>query len=58
MRKHWPFGWVTDGFYKSTICLNKDCIELAILKGQSYTYEIALEDFKFADGTPFGIKED
>lgn len=57
MLKHEPFG-----------CL-KDCSEYHLVSSVGdvyiwfsdrvyYTFEEALDTFKFADGTPFGIKED
>lgn len=48
MRKHEPFGWVkyTDKYISiSAIDSNND-------------YESDFDDYTFADGTPFGIKEE
>lgn len=55
MQKHQPFGWV-----KSTISDNLYLIE-SISDEIDYnktfaSYNEAFEWFKFADGTPFGIK--
>ena len=57
MQKHQPFGWV-----KSTISDNLYLIE-SISDEIDYnktfaSYNEAFEWFKFADGTPFGIKEE
>lgn len=57
MLKHQPFGWV-----KSTISDNLYLIE-SISDEIDYnktfaSYNEAFEWFKFADGTPFGIKEE
>lgn len=56
MLKHQPFGWV-----RSTICDNLYLIE-SISNEINYnrtftTYNEAFEWVKFADGTPFGIKD-
>ena len=57
MLKHQPFGWV-----RSTISDNLYLIE-SISDGINYnktlaSYNEAFEWVKFADGTPFGIKEE
>ena len=57
MIKHQPFGWITDGFYKTTISVKSNSIVLTI-SSDEYVYPDAFHTFKFTDGTPFGIKED
>ena len=57
MHKHPDFGWVTDGYYKSTISVKLDSIVVTI-SSLEYDFGKAYIHFTFADGTPFGIKEE
>lgn len=57
MLKHRPFGWISDGYYKSTISVTSNSIVLTI-SSEEYSYEDAFRTFKFDDDTPFGIKEE
>ena len=57
MHKHPNFGWVTDGYYKSTISVKSDSIVVTI-SSLEYGFGKAYIHFTFADGTPFGIKEE
>lgn len=57
MHKHPDFGWVTDGYYKSTISVKSDSIVITI-SSLEYDFGKAYIHFTFADGTPFGIKEE
>ena len=57
MHKHPDFGWVTDGYYKSTISVKSDSIVVTI-SSLEYNFGKAYIHFTFADGTPFGIKEE
>ena len=57
MHKHPDFGWVTDGYYKSTISVKSDSIVVTISSLES-DFGKAYIHFTFADGTPFGIKEE
>ena len=57
MHKHPNFGWVTDGYYKSTISVKSDSIVVTI-SSLEYDFGKAYIHFTFADGTPFGIKEE
>lgn len=57
MHKHPDFGWVTDGYYKSTISVKSDSIVVTI-SSLEYDFGKAYIHFTFADDTPFGIKED
>lgn len=54
MIKHKPFGWIK---YKE-----KDCwVAISIIEdneGDLNGYDASFEEYTFADGTPFGIKED
>lgn len=64
MLKHQPFGWVknkiveneyylTDGVFYSE---NLEC-PVVSMSGEALSYEEMINDYLFADGTPFGIKE-
>ena len=57
MHKHSDFGWVTDGYYKSTISVKSDSIVVTI-SSLEYDFGKAYIHFTFADGTPFVIKEE
>ena len=57
MHKHPDFGWVTDGYYKSTISVKSDSIVVTI-SSLEYDFGKAYIHFTFADGTQFGIKEE
>ena len=57
MHKHPDFGWVTDGYYKSTISVKSDSIVVTI-SSLEYDFGKAYIHFTFADDTPFGIKEE
>ena len=57
MHKHPDFEWVTDGYYKSTISVKSDSIVVTI-SSLEYDFGKAYIHFTFADGTPFGIKEE
>lgn len=48
MHKHQPFGWVKKNDYYHNI----------LLITEHSSYNDHFETFTFADGTPFGIKED
>lgn len=63
MQKHQPFGWVKDKEegYKVTITRVNDDENTGIMaiNGKSeWTLEGIIECYTFADGTPFGIKEE
>lgn len=64
MQKHQPFGWViskltedytTIGSITKFITFN---ITFTTNENDSFTAEFLFEKYKFADGTPFGIKEE
>ena len=57
MHKHPDFGWVTDGYYKSTIAVKSNSIVITI-SSLEYDFGKAYIHFTFTDGTPFGIKEE
>lgn len=59
MQKHQPFGWVIDkntDVYHSIVALNSICPYFSSDCGDDY--EHLFKYAVFADGTPFGIKED
>ena len=57
MQKHQPFGWVKNkcGNIFNIIAIFKESIKL---NESSHHYSDLCKQFKFKDGTPFGIKED
>lgn len=64
MLKHQPFGWViskaTDD-YATIGSINRQItvdITFTTNENDSFTTEFLFEKYKFADGTPFGIKEE
>lgn len=63
MQKHEPFGWVKDKErgYKVTITIVNDDENtgfMAINGKSEWTLEGLMDYYTFADGTPFGIKEE
>ena len=58
MMKHQPFGWVRT-IISDNLRLIESIIPRAIFCNRTFTpYKEAFEWLKFADGTPFGIKEE
>ena len=58
MHKHQPFGWVevrTTRLYTLIIAVDKTNV---VIPNSIVKFDMAFEDFKFKDGTPFGIKEE
>ena len=60
MQKHQPFGWVR---YKMKPIVIRSIASLYDTEIEPYdactsSYKDALESFTFADGTPFGVKEE
>lgn len=59
MLKHQPFGWVKHkGFYITIADVMKSVIIFADNENEGYTFNEAFELCIFADGEPFGVKED
>ena len=62
MQKHTPFGWVKHKIHSDMTYIVRIFNEASSWDIEtpvtSYTFKECLEDFIFADGTPFGIKED
>ena len=68
MLKHQPFGWIKDEYkYVHIVCVHKNKIEFSPDEDDNGTLFTSTMDFTsvyekggytFADGTPFGIKEE
>lgn len=64
MSKHTPFGWVTASDKGSNWNINSytqfNLISDNGVFGHDFykTFEMCFEDYKFVDGTPFGVKEE
>ncbi len=59
MQKHESFGWVkhkTDNVYSFICKVEKDRCYFAV--NVYWTFDTIFEKYTFADGTPFGIKEE
>lgn len=57
MQKHQPFGWVTkEGDYNFIDEVSESGLSVSDI--DKYNYEEAFDAYTFADGTPFGIKEE
>lgn len=61
MLKHQPFGWIKDkedGTYVMVTKVSDGRDDMAINGNYNWRLDGILEYFTFADGTPFGIKEE
>ena len=64
MLKHQPFGWIKNKNSNdyvniaSVYCSNETKVRIEISPRLGLSAEHAYNQFEFADGTPFGIKED
>ena len=65
MLKHQPFGWIKlRRSYLSITCVTEGNIELGVSldeDGDCEIFDVSYQDaleYKFADGTPFGVKEE
>ena len=61
MQKHQPFGWITNEGEKFINIFNVDNIGVDFIDDGdlcSLDYKTAIKGLTFADGTPFGIKEE
>ena len=59
MLKHQPFGWLKDKSSNKLIIENVDsrgCVE--VYNGGACSFNEVFEYFTFADGLPFGVKEE
>lgn len=59
MKKHQPFGWIKDKYHQYfniiTICSNS-ATTFQYDEVESYDYKRLINEYTFADGTPFGVK--
>lgn len=62
MQKHQPFGYVdSDGLYSCILSVSNIDVSMANVSGVIITMsfgDLLEEDIMFADGTPFGVKEE
>lgn len=61
MLKHQPFGWVMskkDKHYSLITSINDNNCRVYISGGNCFSSNTAMELYTFADGTPFGLKEE
>lgn len=58
MQKHQPFGWILDKYYGVYENLSAVCSEKVFCEGSDETFDTIYHEVTFADGTPFGIKEE
>lgn len=68
MLKHQPFGWIKDEYkYVHIVCVHKNKIEFSpdeddngtlFTSTMDFTSVYEKGDYTFADGTPFGIREE
>ena len=58
MQKHSPFGWIKNSYGYFEITGIKKEGECFGVENNFHGYEYLFTDYLFADGTPFGIKED
>ena len=59
MKKHEPFGWIKNevGIYSLICGTRKDAILFSLNPIDALDFTVAFSRYVFADGTPFGIKE-
>ena len=58
MQKHQPFGWVKSTLFKDLALVNRVTTLYVEINRDIIDYKDSLEKFTFADGTPFGVKEE
>ena len=62
MLKHQPFGWIksikTENLFNILNLYESEGIQKIFINYFAYTFSLALNEFTFVDGTPFGIKEE
>lgn len=59
MQKHQPFGWIKSehGYYQ-VIGVRDDNDVCFAITGDFWKFDYIFDTYTFADGTPFGIKEE
>ena len=59
MKKHQPFGWIKDKLHQYfnmiSICINA-ATAFQYDEVEYYDYQRLINEYTFADGTPFGVK--
>ena len=58
MQKHQPFGWVKSTLFKDLALVQRVTTLYVEINRDIIDYKDTLEKFTFADGTPFGVKEE
>ena len=58
MQKHQPFGWVKSTLFKDLALVKRVTTLYVEINRDIIDYKDSLEKFTFADGTPFGVKEE
>ena len=59
MQKHQLFGWVKNqGLYRNIANVMSCSITFADNEARDVNYEQAFKNYTFADGTPFGVKDE
>ena len=57
MLKHQPFGWIFDNSYNYKNHIGRvSNTGITFRTQEAASFEVVFDNFKFADGTPFGIK--
>ena len=58
MQKHKPFGWVKSTLFKDLALVKRVTTLYVEINRDIIDYKDALDKFTFADGVPFGVKEE
>ena len=58
MQKHQPFVWVKSTLFKDLALVKRVTTLYVEINRDIIDYKDSLEKFTFADGTPFGVKEE
>ena len=58
MQKHQPFGWVKSTLFKDLALVKRVTTLYVEINRDIIDYKDALEKFTFADGAPFGVKDE
>ena len=58
MMKHQPFGWIKNNDTKRLRNIDSIGNSSIDIKGSTLYFDVVLNVYTFADGTPFGIKEE
>ena len=58
MLKHQPFGWVKSTLFKDLALVQRVTTLYVKIDRDIVDYKDTLEKFTFADGVPFGVKEE